>query len=98
MKLRFLFPCLLAALLVEAAAPAETCTIEITGPANQWKFVEVHDVAAGKVVLAEPIKVGQTRSVTVSGGQIRVDWKFAGYRKYRTGAVTPCKGGNRIRV
>jgi hypothetical protein len=86
------------AMLVESAALAETCMIEITGPSGQWKFVHVYDAATGTVVLRQAIKAGDSRPVTVSGDRVRVDWKFPGYVDYVPGAVSQCKDGNRIKV
>jgi hypothetical protein len=98
MRPRFIAIAALAALLVETPALAETCMIEITGPEGQWKFVQVFDVATGNMVMGQAIRSGEVKTVTITGDQVRVDWKLSGYRDYRTGEVTTCRGGNRIRV
>jgi hypothetical protein len=86
------------ALAAGTQALAETCTIEITGPHGQWKFVHVYDVATGKMVLGHAIRSGHSREVTVSGHQVRVDWKLAGDAHYHAGAATECKAGHTIKV
>lgn len=88
----------LAALLLESPALAGTCSIHATGPVGGWKFVQAHDVAKHKIVLSQAIKSGDSKTVTVSGDQVRVDWKLAGHAHYRAGAVNTCKQGNVIRV
>ena len=37
-------------------ALAETCNVQVTGPAEHWKFLHVYDVATGEVVLRQAIK------------------------------------------
>jgi hypothetical protein len=86
------------ALVVGTQALSETCTVEVTGPQDQWKFVHVYDVATGKMVLGHAIKSGDSSEVTVSGDQVRVDWKLAGDKHYHTGAATQCKAGHPIKV
>jgi hypothetical protein len=88
----------LAGLLIEAQALAETCNVQVTGPADQWKFVHVYDVATGEIVLRQAIKSGESKPVTVSGDKVRVDWKLPGYQKYRTGPVVECKSGNTVKT
>jgi hypothetical protein len=98
--MKFRHACLFAGavLLPVAGAFAGTCTIEITGPREQYKFVQVHDVAARAIVMRKAIKSGQSREVTVSGDRVRVDWKFAGGTSYQSGKVQACNGGRRIRI
>jgi hypothetical protein len=98
MKLRLTPLAGLVALLLGTSAGAETCHIQVTGAAGDWKFVHVYDVAKGTIVMRQAIKVGETKQVTVSGSRVRVDWKFAGHRSYTTGAVKTCKGGNTIEI
>ena len=85
-------------LLVQAPAFAESCIIEITGAKDVYKFVQVYDLATGKIVLTKAFKSGQSQSVTLKGDRIRVDWKFLGGIRYEAGASRICRGGNRIRV
>lgn len=87
-----------AALLFEGQALAESCVIQVTGPEEQWKFLHVYDVATDSIVLRQAMKSGDSKTVTVSGDKVRIDWKYPGYEKYRTGTVMPCKGGNIVRT
>ena len=87
-----------AALVLGTPALAETCNVQVTGPADQWKFLHVYDVATGEIVLRQAVKSGDYKAVEVSGDKIRVDWKLAGQKEYRAGAVTQCKAGNTVRI
>ena len=98
MKFRPAFAIGIAALMFGGEAMAETCKIEITGPKDQYKFIHVYDVATGQIVFRQAIRSGDIKEVTVSGDQVRVDWKLAGYTRYRVGAIQPCKGGNKVKV
>jgi hypothetical protein len=50
------------------------------------------------MVLGHAIRSGHSREVTVSGHQVRVDWKLAGDAHYHAGAATACKAGHTIKV
>jgi len=88
---------LVAMVLAESAAVAESCKIENGGPPDEWRFVQVYDVDRGQIVLGKAIKSGDSKEVTVSGQRVRVDHKLPGGTAYATGPVVICKGGNSIR-
>jgi len=88
---------IVAILLAESSAVAESCKIENAGPPDEWRFVQVYDVDRGQIVLGQAIKSGDKKEVSVSGEKVRVDHKFPGWTTYATGPVLICKGGNTIR-
>ena len=87
-----------SALLVGAGTPTHSCKVQATGPAGHWKFVQVHDLRSGEVVLRQAIKSGDWKPVEATGDKIRIDWKLGGYKHYRTGPTATCTGGNIIKI
>ena len=89
----------LAAFATAGNDAEETCTIEnASSPAGEWKFVRAYDSVNGEVVLRQAIKSGESRSVTVSGNAVRVEYKLAGDKDYHSAQTAQCKGGNTIRI
>ena len=88
----------LSGLLLGAGTPTHNCNVQVTGPAGQWKFLEVYDLASGEVVLRQAIKSGDWKPVEAKGEKIRIDWKLGGYKNYRTGPTATCTGGNTIKI
>lgn len=82
--------------LMASSPPSYSCNVHVTGPSGQWKFVQVHDLANGEVVLRQMIKSGESKHIDATGEKIRIDWKLAGYKHYRTGPTATCKGGNTV--
>ena len=89
---------ILAAWLTPGGALTESCNIQNASPPDRWKFIHAYDVATGELVFARPINGGESRSVTVSGSSIRIEYKFAGDLNYHSAIVTTCKGGNTVRI
>ncbi|HEU4809749.1 MAG TPA: hypothetical protein VFS69_03730 [Sphingomicrobium sp.] len=77
----------------------QTCSIENgSSPAGEWKFVRAYDAVSGEVVLRQAIKAGDSKSVTVSGEEVRLEYKLAGDKDYHSAQTAQCKGGNTIRI
>jgi len=98
MKIKLFALAGVASVFFGSPALAETCNVQVTGPAEHWKFLHVYDVATGEVVLRQAIKAGDSRPVEVTGDKIRVDWKMPGDRNYRAGSVALCKAGNFVKI
>jgi len=88
----------LAILFSAAPVQAETCQVQNTSAPGLWKFVRVYDVDTGQVVLRRAINGGDSVEVRVSGIRARVEFKLAGYTRYKTSANGTCKGGNTLRT
>jgi hypothetical protein len=89
----------LAVLSAAGIDAQQTCNIENgSSPAGEWKFVRAYDAVTGEVVLRQAIKAGDSKSVTVSGEEVRLEYKLAGDKDYHSAQTTQCKGGNTIRI
>ena len=49
-------------------------------------------------MLRQAIKAGDSQSVTVSGEEVRLEYKLAGDKDYHSTQTAQCKGGNTIRI
>ena len=87
-----------AAIVIPSAALASTCKIENTSPHGEWKFIRAYDVLTGKEVLSRAILGGASVEVTVTGTQIRLEYKLAGHRHYGSSVTATCKDGNTLRT
>jgi hypothetical protein len=87
----------MTATLGAANASAETCHIQSTSAPGTWRFVKVYDVDTGTTVMQRALDGGATREVSVSGQQVRIDFKNAGGKHYKAGPVATCKNGNTVR-
>lgn len=88
----------LAILFAAAPVRAESCQVHNASAPGVWKFVRVYDVDTGQVVLRRAINGGDSVEVTVSGSRARVEFKLAGYTRYKTSVTGTCKGGNTLRT
>jgi len=89
----------LAAFAATGIDAQQTCNIQNgSSPAGEWKFVRAYDAVSGEVVLRQAIKAGDSQSVTVSGEEVRLEYKLAGDKDYHSTQTAQCKGGNTIRI
>jgi hypothetical protein len=92
------FSIAVTALLVPSTALAESCKVQNSNAAGQWKFVRVYDADTGQVVLRQAINGGDSKDVTVSGTRARVEYKLAGDAQYHSATIGTCKAGSVLKT
>jgi hypothetical protein len=93
-----MFAAILPAFLL-AAQPisvVESCRLVHQGPPGEWRFVKVYDAASGEEFMSSVIKVGEPKVLYDAPARIRITYKYAGARQYRSGPTAECSKGNTV--